>query len=118
MPVLGVPLPTRLYGYQLRGGRWLDPGGRLCHRDEHALARDVGVGVGDWVTINYDEKRERDCQVVGLVFDPLLITLALVDRASCCCDDLGSVGRAPSWSGPDRSGAARTSHGEGAAQLL
>jgi putative ABC transport system permease protein len=50
------------------------------------------VGVGDWVTIKYGEKNERDYLVVGLVFDPLLTTSALVEREQLL-RDLGFVDR-------------------------
>ena len=77
--LFGVPLPTQLYGYQLRSGRWLDT------QDDHAivlnqkLAAEIGengVKVGDWVTIKYDEKQEANFQVVGLIFDPILANSA------------------------------------------
>lgn len=91
--LLGVPLPTRLYGYQLRLGRWLaaeDGYGTVLNQ---RLAEDVGVGVGDWVTIHYTNQRERDWQVVGLVFDPLITNSANVPR-ELLLRDIGSVGRA------------------------
>jgi putative ABC transport system permease protein len=90
---MGVPLPTKAYGYQLRSGRWLEP------TDSHAivmnkdLAEDVGVGVGDWVTVKYGEKQEMNWQVVGLVFDPILTSFALVPR-DALEHDMGFVGRA------------------------
>jgi putative ABC transport system permease protein len=93
--LFGVPLPTQAYGYQLRGGRWLTP------EDEYAIvlnakqAKDIGengVNVGDWVTVKYGEKNERNYQVVGLVFDPLLTSVALVERDRLMAD-LGFVGR-------------------------
>lgn len=97
--IFGVPLPTDLYGYQLRAGRWLD------HRDSHAivlnqvLAEDVGVGVGDWVTVKYDENREQDWQVVGLVFDPVITTSANVPL-DVILRDVHEVGRGASvWIG-------------------
>jgi putative ABC transport system permease protein len=92
--MMGVPLPTQLYGYQLRDGRWLDP------RDERAivlnkhLAEDAKINLGDWVTIRYSAKNERDFQVVGLVFDPILTTAGLV-RRDIMLADLGQVDRAP-----------------------
>jgi len=100
--LFGVPLPTKTYGYQLRAGRWLEP------TDSHAivlntrLAEDIcekrtncKVGVGDWITVKYGEKKEMDWQVVGLVFDPVLITSALVPR-EVLLHDLDTVGRAGS----------------------
>ena len=91
--VMGVPLPTQVYGYQLRAGRWLDP------QDEHAivlnshLAKEAKINVGDWVTIRYGPKNERDFQVVGLVFDPILTTSGLV-RRDIMLSDLSQVDRA------------------------
>jgi len=93
--IFGVPLPTETYGYQLRSGRWLDP------NDSHAivlnqqLAKNVGVTVGDWITVRYGEKNEVDWQVVGLVFDPILTTSALASR-EVLLHDLRFVGRAQS----------------------
>jgi putative ABC transport system permease protein len=93
--MLGVPLPTRLYGYQIRAGRWLNPDDSYAIVLNQKLAKDVGVGVGDWVTIKYEEKKERDFQVVGLVFDPVLTTSANVPR-EILLHDLDNVGRASS----------------------
>jgi putative ABC transport system permease protein len=93
--IWGVPLPTQTYSYQLRAGRWLDP------QDSHAivlnqkLAKDVGVGVGDWITAKYSEKNQVDWQVVGLVYDPILTTVALGSR-EVLLQDLHDVGRAQS----------------------
>jgi putative ABC transport system permease protein len=93
--VFGVPLPTNSYGYQLRGGRWLEPEDNYAMVLNAKLAEDVGVGVGDWVTIKYGENKERDWQIVGLVFDPLLPASANVPRAPLL-RDLDEVGRAGS----------------------
>jgi putative ABC transport system permease protein len=90
--LFGVPLPTQVYGYQLRAGRWLDPD------DEYAIvlnqkhAEDIGVGIGDWVTVQFEEKNERDYLVVGLVFDPILGTVANVPREPLL-RDTGNVGK-------------------------
>jgi putative ABC transport system permease protein len=91
--VMGVPLPTQVYGYQLLAGRWLDP------KDERAivlnsrLAKDAKINLGDWVTIRYGPKNERDFQVVGLDFDPILTTSGLV-RRDIMLNDLSQVDRA------------------------
>lgn len=90
--LFGVPLPTQLYGYQLREGRWLTPDDGFAVVLNQDLAEDAGVSVGDWVTVKYGEKRERDWQVVGLVFDPILTTSAMVPR-DILLHDTGSVGR-------------------------
>ncbi len=78
--LFGVPLPTQMYGYQMRQGRWLEPGDTYAIVLNQRLADEVGVGVGDWVTIKYSENQERDWQVVGLVFDPILERSSNVPR--------------------------------------
>jgi putative ABC transport system permease protein len=101
--VMGVPLPTQLYGYQLRGGRWLDPSDttaivlntKLVDDINEKLPEDQRIGIGDWVTIHYGEKNEQDFQIVGLLFDPILTTFSLVNR-DMLLSDLGSTGRAQS----------------------
>ncbi|MCC7129471.1 MAG: FtsX-like permease family protein [Anaerolineae bacterium] len=112
--VLGVPLPTRLYGYQLRGGRWLDPADtsaivlnvKLVDELNTDLPAEQKIGVGDWITIRYDEKNERDFQIVGLLFDPILTTFSLVNREALL-HDIGSYGRAQSiWIQTDQTGVA------------
>ena len=93
--VLGVPIPTNLYGYQIRAGRWLE------QTDDHAvvlnqkLAEDAGVSVGDWVTLKYGDKKESKWLVVGLIFDPILTTSANVPR-EVLLRDISEVGRASS----------------------
>jgi putative ABC transport system permease protein len=93
--IFGVPLPSIMYGYQLRGGRWLDPTDTYAIVLNTKLAEEVGVGVGDWVTIKYAEFNERDWQVVGLVFDPIFITSSIVPR-DILLDDLNHPGRVQS----------------------
>ncbi len=78
--LFGVPLPTQMYGYQLRAGRWLAPDDSYAIVLNQKLASDVGVKVGDWVTLKYGEKQERNWQVVGLVFDPILTNSSNVPR--------------------------------------
>jgi putative ABC transport system permease protein len=90
--MLGVPLPTQLYGYQLRAGRWLVPQDERAMVLNQKLAADVGVGVGDWVTIKYGENNSTDWRVVGLIFDPILTTSANVPR-EVLLRDIGSFGR-------------------------
>jgi len=93
--LFGIPLPTIMYDYQLRGGRWLDPKDTYAMVMNTKLAEDVGVGVGDWVTIKYGEFQERDWQVVGLLFDPMLVTSANVPR-DILLDELNHPGRVQS----------------------
>jgi putative ABC transport system permease protein len=91
--LFGVPLPTDLYGYQLRAGRWLDPRDQYAIVLNEKLAEDVGVEVGDWITVRYAENQERDWQVVGLVFDPVLATSSSVPL-NVLLRDVHQVGRA------------------------
>jgi putative ABC transport system permease protein len=90
---VGVPLPTTLYGPQIRAGRWLIP------EDDHAvvlnqiLAAEIGVGVGDWVTFDQGAAGEMDWRVVGLSFDPLITNSAHVPRQALL-RELHSVGKA------------------------
>jgi putative ABC transport system permease protein len=91
----GVPLPTEAYGYQLRAGRWLSPGDDYSIVLNAKQVKDIGkngVNVGDCVTVKFAEKKERNYTVVGLVFDPLDTTTALVERDHLL-QDLGFVGR-------------------------
>ncbi len=103
--MMGVPLPTNVYGYQLISGRWLDP------RDERAivintrLAKDAKINLGDWVTIRYGPKNERDFQVVGMNFDPILTSSGLA-RRDIVLSDLGQVDRASAiWIKTEQGGA-------------
>jgi putative ABC transport system permease protein len=90
--LMGVPLPTSVYGYQLRDGRWLDPGDTYAMVVNKKFAEDIDVKVGDWVTVKYSDKKERDWQVVGLTFDPILTQAVNVPREPLL-RDLGEVDR-------------------------
>jgi putative ABC transport system permease protein len=91
--MFGVPLPTTLYGPQMRAGRWLQP------EDTHAvvlnqkLADEVGVGVEDWITVDHGVEGETDWQVVGLLFDPVVTNSAHVPRLAMQ-RELNRVGKA------------------------
>jgi len=90
--LFGVPLPTEVYGYQLRSGRWLDAQDQYAIVLNQKQAGDIGVEVGDWVTVEFEEKNEFDYLVVGLVFDPILTTVANVPREPLL-RDTGNVGK-------------------------
>jgi len=66
----GLPLPTNTYRPHLRGGRWLEPGDTYALVLNQDLARKIGVGVGDWVTMKIPRKGESQWQIVGLFFEP------------------------------------------------
>jgi len=89
----GVPLPTDLYGYQLRAGRWLDPADTYAIVLNQQLAKDAGVSVGDWVTIKHGTKKESTWLVVGLLFDPVITDSGHVPR-DILLREMGSVEKA------------------------
>ncbi len=91
--MFGVPLPTQLYGYQLREGRWLQPDDTYALVLNAKLADDIKVKVGDWVTIKYNSGKERDWRVVGLIFDPIIINAGDIPR-DVLLRDTNEVGRA------------------------
>ncbi|MCB1310319.1 MAG: hypothetical protein KDK30_19190, partial [Leptospiraceae bacterium] len=76
----GLPLPTRAYLPQLRSGRWLEPDDTYAMVLNQAAANEMGVDVGDWITVDIPTKRESNWQIVGLVFEPLDQESALVPR--------------------------------------
>jgi putative ABC transport system permease protein len=78
--VFGVPVPTTLYGPQLRAGRWLQPEDTYAVVLNQELAKDAGVGVGDWITLDQNLYGESAWQVVGLIFDPILTSSVHVPR--------------------------------------
>ena len=91
--VLGVPLPTNLYGPQMRAGRWLQPDDTHAVVLNQKLAQDIGVGVGDRVTFHHGNKKESGWLVVGLLFDPVLDHSAHVPR-DVLLKEVDSVNRA------------------------
>jgi len=91
--LFGVPLPTTLYGPQMRAGRWLLPGDKQAIVLNQELAEEAGVQVGDWVTIDHGDAGETDWQVVGLLFDPLTTDSAHVPR-EMIMKELHIVGKA------------------------
>jgi putative ABC transport system permease protein len=78
--MFGVPLPTTLYGPQMRAGRWLRPDDTHAVVLNQKLAEEVGVGVDDWVTFDHGVRGESTWQVVGLLFDPIITKSAHVPR--------------------------------------
>jgi len=78
--LFGVPLPTQLYGPQMRAGRWLQPGDTHAVVLNQELASSVGVKVGNWITFNHGVRGDSTWQVVGLLFDPILTQSAHVPR--------------------------------------
>lgn len=93
--LFGVPLPTKLFGYKILAGRWLDPSDSFAIVLDKELAEEIGVGVGDWVTLKYAKYEERDWQIVGLSFLPFVPNTASAPR-DVLLHDLGFVGRGQS----------------------
>ena len=91
--MFGVPLPTTLYGPQMRAGRWLQPEDTDAIVLNQKLADEVGVGLGDWVTVDHGVKGETTWLVVGLLFDPVVTNSAHVSRETML-RELNRVGRA------------------------
>lgn len=78
--IRGVPVPTEMYKPELRGGRWLEPDDVYAVVLHQKLAEELGVAVGDWVTLSMSLKRESQWQVVGLEFSPFNDSAATVPR--------------------------------------
>ena len=93
--LFGVPLPTQLFGYKILEGRWLDPNDSYAIVIDKQMAEELGVGVGDWITLQYAEYEERDWQIVGLSFLPFVPNTASAPR-DVLLYDLGFVGRGQS----------------------
>ncbi len=91
--LFGVPLPTTLYGPQITSGRWLQPGDTAAMVLNQKVAREVGIKLGDWVTVDHGIKGETTWQVVGLVFDPIVTESAHTSREAIL-RKLNRVGRA------------------------
>ena len=69
--LFGAPIPTAMYLPQLRAGRWLQADDTYTVVLNSMLAKEVGVGLGDWITFDHGSEHESAWQVVGLLFDPL-----------------------------------------------
>ncbi len=93
--LFGVPLPTTLYGPQLRAGRWLEPEDQYAVVLNQKLANDAGVTIGDWVTFDHGVSGESSWQIVGLLFDPVIGNSGHVPRDVLLLE-LGSPGKASS----------------------
>lgn len=89
----GLSLPTATYVPQMRAGRWLEPNDTYAIVLHQELARKVGVGVGDWVTVDIPQRRRSDWRVVGLLFSPFNENAAYVPR-DVLLRQVGEVGRA------------------------
>lgn len=90
----GLPLPATTYHPQLRAGRWLQPEDQHAAVLNYALAQSLGVGVGDWVTLDLPlTNLDPPWQVVGLVYEPLDQESVLLPRETLL-RETRQVGRA------------------------
>jgi putative ABC transport system permease protein len=78
--ITGMPIPTEIYGPQLRAGRWLRPDDTFALVMHQKEAAEIGVGVNDWVTFDIPTKQKVDWQVVGLVNDPIDSQIIIAPR--------------------------------------
>jgi putative ABC transport system permease protein len=78
--ITGMPIPSTIYGPQLRGGRWLNPDDTFALVMHQKEAAEIGVGVNDWVTFDIPTKQKVDWQVVGLVNDPIDSQIIIAPR--------------------------------------
>ncbi len=76
----GIPQPSTTYVPQIKEGRWLTEADDYSIVLNQELAEELGVGVGDRITVDIPTKREADWLVVGLVFEPIDQDSALVPR--------------------------------------
>jgi len=90
--VRGLPIPSIIYMPQVRAGRWLEPEDTHAVVLNQALAVEMGVKVGDWITLDIPGKSESHWQVVGLVFEPLEQDTALAPRETLL-REIDQVGR-------------------------
>jgi putative ABC transport system permease protein len=91
--VRGLPLPAQTYVPQMRAGRWLRPDDTYAMVMNQKVAQKLGVGVGDWVTLNIPFKRESHWQIVGLLFEVLNEDVVHVPRETLLAE-MRQVGRA------------------------
>ncbi|MBX0331017.1 FtsX-like permease family protein [Oscillochloris sp. ZM17-4] len=77
LQINGLPLPSASYRPQLRAGRWLRPGDTYALTLAESVADELGVGVGDALTLRIPDAAspdiwasQRQWQVVGILIDP------------------------------------------------
>jgi putative ABC transport system permease protein len=88
-----LPIPSTAYTPQVRAGRWLTEGDTFAIVMHQKLAEEVGVGVGEWVTLDIALQRETEWQVVGLIFEPGATNTVKVPL-DIYMTELGQAGRA------------------------
>lgn len=76
----GMPFAPTTYIPQMREGRWLQEGDKYVVVLNQELAEEMGVGVGDWITVDIPNRRESDWLVVGTLFEPMDQQAAIAPR--------------------------------------
>lgn len=77
----GLPIPSISYRPEIQAGRWLNPSDDYAIVLNQAVAAQMGVAVGDWITIDILTKGQSNWQVVGVLFEPLEQDTALMPRS-------------------------------------
>jgi hypothetical protein len=77
----------------MRAGRWLQPDDTYAMVLNQKVAQKLGVGVGDWVTLDISLKRESHWKIVGLLFEILNEEAVHVPRKTLLAETR-QVGRA------------------------
>jgi putative ABC transport system permease protein len=78
--LFGVPLPTQLYGPQMRQGRWLEPDDTFAAVLNQDLAREAGLAIGDQIILDHNLYGESHWTVVGLLLDPAIPNTVYLSR--------------------------------------
>jgi putative ABC transport system permease protein len=78
----GMPVPSNTYIPQVQAGRWLQAEDEYAMVLNQEVAKNIGAGVGEWVTVDIPTKGVSDWQVVGLLFEPVDQEVAIVPRES------------------------------------
>lgn len=70
--VTGLPIPSSIYQPNVIEGRWLAPDDRFAGVVNTALADNLGIEVGDSITLDITGESESTWEVVGLIYEPIL----------------------------------------------
>lgn len=80
--LLGMPADSAMYRPQITQGRWLMPNELNGVVLNKILAEEIGLTVGDQITITREGGRDATWRVVGLLFDPATNISAYLPQAA------------------------------------
>ncbi len=80
--LFGMPASTQMYAPHLQDGRWFTPGETNVVVLNVKLAEQIGVGVGDWITVYHGPRWESSWRVIGLLADPPMAYSAYMPYAT------------------------------------